>query len=123
MMAEGASNRRRAYRKGHRGEWLAAQCLRLKGFRIVAKRFKTKSGEVDIIARRGKLILMVEVKARDNVEQAMDAVTQTALRRIAAAGDEWLIKQKNYASLSIRYDLIACLPRRWPIHIPAIYMP
>lgn len=122
-MPDNANQRRRAYKRGHRSEWLAALSLRLKGYRIVATRFKTKSGEVDIIARRGKLILMVEVKARDSVEQAMDAVTQTALRRIEAAGDEWLIRQKNYASLSIRYDLVACLPRRWPIHIPAIYTP
>lgn len=97
--------------------------MRLKGYRIVAKRFKTKSGEVDIIARRGNLILMVEVKARNSVEEAMEAATHTALRRIESAGDIWLAKQKDYASLSIRYDLIACLPGRWPVHIPAIYMP
>lgn len=122
-MRDGTIKKRDAYKKGHRSEWLAALCLRLKGFRIVARRFKTKSGEVDIIARRGNLILMVEVKARNSVEEAMESVTHTTLRRIESAGDLWLAKQQDYASLSIRYDLIACLPRRWPVHIPAIYMP
>lgn len=110
-----------AYQKGHKGEWYAAIYLRLKGFRIVAKRYKTKSGEVDIIARRGNLVLMVEVKARDTIDQAMNAVTPLALRRIESAGDHWLQKQKDYNVLSIRYDLIACLPKRLPVHIPAIH--
>lgn len=122
-MANSADKRRQAYKKGHKGEYLANWALRLKGYRIVASRFKTKSGEVDIIARRGKLILMVEVKARSTLEQAMDAVSTTALRRIEAAGDEWLAKQADYAQLSVRYDLMAVLPRRWPIHVEAIHTP
>ena len=118
-----ADKRRRAYRKGHQGEWLAAWILRIKAFRIVARRFKTKSGEVDLIARRGDLVLMVEVKARPTLEQAMDAVPPSALKRIEAAGDEWLARQKDHARLSVRYDLIAVLPRRWPVHVTAIHMP
>lgn len=122
-MANSADKRRRAYQKGHVGEYLAGWILRLKLFRIVARRYKTKSGEIDLIARRGNLILMVEVKARPTLEQAMDAVSATALHRIESAGDEWLAKQPDYANLSIRYDLIAVLPRRWPIHVKAIYTP
>lgn len=122
-MPNSADQRRKAYHRGHKGEYLAGWALRLKGYRIVAKRFKTKSGEVDIIARRGNLIAMVEVKARPTLEQAMDAVSVTALRRIEAAGDDWLTKQSDYAKLSIRYDLMAVLPRRWPIHVVAIHTP
>lgn len=122
-MAKAADKRRAAYKKGHRGEQMAAWALRIKGYRILTTRYKTKSGEVDIIARRGNLVLMVEVKARPTLEQAMDAVTHSALCRIEAAGDEWLARQKDYAVLSIRYDLIAILPRRWPVHIAAIYAP
>ncbi len=118
-----ADRRRRANRKGHRGEWLAAWILRLTAFRIVARRFKTKSGEVDLIARRGDLVLIVEVKARPTLEQAMDAIPTSALKRIEAAGDEWLARQADHADLSVRYDLIAILPRRWPVHVPAIHLP
>lgn len=122
-MAGNADKRRQAYHKGRKGEYLAGWALRLKLFRIVETRYKTKLGEIDLIARRGSLILMVEVKARPTLEQAMEAVTPTALRRIEAAGDNWLAKQADYAKLSIRYDLIAVLPRRWPIHVSAIYTP
>ncbi|TIO58114.1 MAG: YraN family protein, partial [Mesorhizobium sp.] len=55
--------RRKAYRRGHRGEWLAALALMLKGYRILARRHRTKLGEIDLIARRGDLVLFVEVKA------------------------------------------------------------
>lgn len=122
-MTTSADNWRQAYKKGHRGEYLAGWALRLKFFRIVERRYKTKSGEIDLIARRGSLILMVEVKARPTLEQAMDAISTTALRRIEAAGDEWLAKQADYAKLSIRYDLMAILPRSWPIHVEAIHTP
>jgi putative endonuclease len=57
-------HRRKAYRRGHRGEWLAALALMLKGYRILARRHRTKLGEIDLIARRGDLVLFVEVKAR-----------------------------------------------------------
>jgi putative endonuclease len=113
--------RQEAERRGHRGEWLAAWYLRFKGYRIVAKRFKTKTGEVDIIARRRDLIIMVEVKARPTVLEAMDAITATAQRRIEAAGDIWLARQKDFARLSVRYDLIAVLPRKWPVHVERLF--
>ena len=113
--------RQEAERRGHRGEWLAAWYLRLKGYRILAKRFKTSRGQVDIIARRKDLIVMVEVKARPTVLEAMDAVTATAQRRIEAAGDIWLARQKDFARLSVRYDLIAILPRKWPVHVERLF--
>lgn len=116
-----SDKRRKAYALGHAGESRAAWALRLKGYRIVAKRYKTKAGEVDLIARKGDLVAMVEVKARPTLEEAMDAVTPTALRRIEAAGDIWLAKQPDYARLSIRYDLVAVLARRWPIHVENIH--
>ena len=67
-------SRQRAYRRGHRGEWLAAAALMLKGFRIIARRYRTKLGEIDLIARRGNLVLIVEVKVRPTLMQAMEAI-------------------------------------------------
>ena len=63
--------RLKAYRRGHRGEWLAAAALLLKGYRIVARRYRTRLGEVDLIARRGRLVLFVEVKVRATLIEAM----------------------------------------------------
>lgn len=113
--------RQEAERRGHRSEWLAAWYLRFKGYRIVAKRFKTKAGEVDIIARKRDLIIMVEVKARSSVLEAMEAISTTAQRRIESAGDIWLSRQRDFAKLSVRYDLIAILPRSWPVHVERLF--
>jgi putative endonuclease len=116
-----ARDRQAAYQKGHRGETRAAWALRLKGFRIVARRYKTKLGEVDLIARKANLIIMVEVKARSTLEDALQSVTHTAWRRIEAAGDLWLAQQPDYAQLSIRYDIVAVLPSKWPVQIEGVW--
>lgn len=108
--------RRRAQKWGHLSEWLAAASLILKGYRILKMRYKTKLGEVDIIARKGELIAMIEVKARRSIEEAFDAVTPTSQKRIEAAGDVWMSKQKNPHLFSIRYDIIAVRPWKWPHH-------
>lgn len=113
--------RRKALRLGHRGEWLAAMALRIKGYRILARRYRTRLGEIDLIARRGDLVVMVEVKARPTLIAAMEAVTVTAERRIEAAGDLWLARQPGHGRLSVRYDLVAILPWRWPVHVPNLF--
>jgi putative endonuclease len=120
-MAYSNGKKLRAYKRGHRSEWLAAAALMFKGYRIVARRFKTKLGEIDLIARRGDLILVVEVKARPTLIEAMDAVGPQAMRRIEAAADLWLARQPDYARLSVRFDLIAILPRKWPVHVPSVF--
>ncbi len=121
MTADARLGRRRAYRKGHRGEWLAALALTLKGYRILARRFRTPLGEIDLIAKRGNLVAIVEVKARPTLEEAMNAVGPLAQRRIDAAADLWLARRRDHARLSLRYDLIAILPGRWPVHVENIY--
>ena len=113
--------KKRAYRRGHTAEWLAALALTLKGYRIVARRFRTKAGEVDLIVRKGDLVALVEVKARSGEREAVDAVTATAARRIAAAGDIWLSRQPDMAKLSVRCDIVAVLPWRWPRHFPGAF--
>lgn len=118
MRADQRDRRLGAYRRGHRGEWLAALALTLKGFRILARRYRTPAGEIDLIAKRGSLVLMVEVKARPTLVQAMEAVTHSAERRIEAAADLWLARRPDYGRLSVRFDLVAVLPGRWPVHVP-----
>ncbi|MDV6227113.1 YraN family protein [Nitratireductor aquimarinus] len=116
-----AEARRKAYRLGHRGEWFAAMALRLKGYRILARRYRTKLGEIDLIARRGDVVAIVEVKARPTLEQAMDAVGYQAQSRIEHAADLWLGRQPDHARLSLRFDLVAILPRRWPVHVENVF--
>jgi putative endonuclease len=112
-----ALHRRQAYRRGHRGEWLAAVALMLKGYRILARRHRTKLGEIDLIARRGDLVLFVEVKARRTLMEAMEAIARSSERRIEGAADLWLSRQPDYGKLSVRFDMVAVLPWRWPVHV------
>ena len=108
--------RRKAERRGHVAEYLAAVYLLLKGYRILAIRYRTRLGEIDIIARKGDLAVFVEVKARTFEGQAIDAVGYTTQRRIQAASDLWLAKRQDTAGLSRRYDVVAVLPFRIPRH-------
>ena len=115
--------RRRDLGKGHRGERLACWALRLKFYRILAVRYRTKLGEIDIVARRGDLVAIVEVKARPSVVEAMDAVGPAAQRRIEAAADLWLARQPDHHRLSLRFDIVAVRPWRWPVHVPGAWSP
>ena len=120
-MPQATDTRRKAYRRGHRGEWLAALALMLKGYRIVAHRYRTKLGEIDLIARRGDLVLIVEVKVRASLLEAMDAIAYQSERRIEDAADLWLARQPDFGRLSVRFDMVAVLPRRWPVHVPNVF--
>ncbi|WP_018855181.1 YraN family protein [Rhizobium sp. 42MFCr.1] len=107
-----AADRRRALGRGQVSEYLAALYRILKGYRIVALRYRTK--EIDIIARKRNLAIFVEVKALREEMSAIDAVSPTAQNRIRAASDLWLQRQRDYALLSRRYDIVAILPGRLP---------
>ena len=120
-MGKGVEERLKAYRRGHRGEWLASLALMLKGYRIVARRYRTKLGEIDLIARRGDLVLIVEVKTRPSLIEAMEAVARSSERRIEGAADLWLASQPDHGRLSIRFDLVAVLPWRWPVHVENVF--
>jgi putative endonuclease len=109
-------NRLKAFRRGHVSEYLAALYLLAKGYRIRAIRYRTKAGEIDIIARRGDLVVCVEVKARRDADSADFAVTGTAQRRIRAASEVWLARQPDAHRISLRYDIVAVRPWRLPRH-------
>lgn len=114
----GFAKRRKALRRGHLSEYIAALYLFAKGYRILAIRHRTKLGEIDIIARKGDLAVFVEVKARRGEREAIDAVAPAAQHRIRAASDLWLARRADHAALSQRYDIVAILPGRWPRHFP-----
>jgi putative endonuclease len=118
MAPEPANIRKiRALRKGAIAEYRAVLALLLKGYRIAAFRYRTKLGEIDIIARKGDLVACIEVKARANIESAVTAVSPLSQRRIRAASNLWLARQPDATRLSIRYDIISVSPWRWPVHL------
>jgi putative endonuclease len=110
-------NRLKAFRRGHVSEYIAALYMVAKGYRISAIRYRTKLGEIDIIARRGDLIVCVEVKARRDVDSAVFAVTGATQHRIRAASELWLSRQPDAHRLSLRYDIVAVRPWRLPKHL------
>jgi putative endonuclease len=109
--------KRRSERKGRRAELLAALALVLKGYRIVSLRYRTPVGEIDIVARKRDLVAFVEVKARRDLAAGVDAVSYPAQRRIAAAGELFISRQRDAARLSWRHDVIVVSPWKWPVHL------
>ncbi len=109
--------RRRAYGRGRRAEALAAWWLRLKGYRILAHGFRVASGEIDLIARRGRVLAYVEVKARPNLEEARQALTPRQRRRIERAAEAFLQQHPGLAGLDQRFDVVLLAPKRRPHHL------
>ena len=114
------ATRQRAERGGRRAESLAAWWLRLKGWRILARRARTPLGEVDLIARRGRVLAFVEVKARATAGQAEIALDDYRLRRVAAAA-EALAPRYARAGDDLRIDAMLIIPRRLPRHLADVW--
>eukprot|EP01037_Dinobryon_pediforme_P028189 gene28189-31358_t len=114
---DATEDRRKAYAWGLSAEIRAAWYLRLKGYRILARRYKVARGEIDLIARRGRTIAFIEVKARPSEDGALEAVTWRARRRIEAAALAWGAANPAYADHDWRFDIVAILPGRWPRHV------
>ena len=106
---------------GRRGEILAALLLMAKGYRILGFRLKTPQGEIDILARRGRVLAVVEVKRRSDLITALDAVTPDQRRRLTRAAEALVSHHPALANAAIRLDLIALAPRQWPRHVPGAW--
>ncbi len=104
-------------RRGRRAERLAAWRLRLAGYRVLARRYRTPVGEIDLIARRGRRLVMVEVKARPTEALARQAVPERQRRRIAMAARRFLAANPRYRDHAVRFDVMAVVPGRLPIVI------
>jgi putative endonuclease len=106
-----------AFRLGLSAESRAAMLLVAKAYRIVARRFRSPGGEIDIVARRRRDLVFVEVKARDDLDAAAEAVTERGKRRIVAAAEYWLASHPQDADCFIRFDVILVAPGKLPRHI------
>lgn len=113
--------RRRAERYGRWGETLAVLLLACQGFRIVARRCRTPAGEIDIVARRGRLLVACEVKARQRGETELVAPRQW--RRIAAALDAHVARHPELAGCDRRFDLVEIVAGRLPRHGRDVWRP
>lgn len=116
-------DRQAAYRHGHFAEAAAAGLLMAKGFRLLARRYRTPLGELDLIVKRGRLVAFVEVKARATRREGLESVGRMSERRIVGAADLWLAKHPDAAGLDLRYDMVVVTPGRLPLHLPDAFRP
>ena len=112
--------RQRAERGGRRAEALAALWLQLKGWSVIGRRVRTPRGEVDLVARRGRTLAFIEVKARATAAEANLSLDDYRLRRVAAAA-EALAPRYQRPGDDIRIDAVYIVPRRLPRHIPNVW--
>jgi putative endonuclease len=112
-----AEGRRAAFHRGRRGERLALWWLRAKGYRILAQDYRSPVGEIDVVARRGRILAIIEVKSRDTVDAAAEAISLRQRGRIIAAARLYLGRNPRHADCSVRFDVMLVIPGRWPRHI------
>jgi len=110
-----------AFRTGLSAESRAAALLMAKGYRILAKRFRTPYGEIDLVARKRNLLAFIEVKARANLDDAAYAVTPRQHQRIIEAAQAWLVAHPEHANFELRFDAMLIAPRRLPRHLLAAF--
>lgn len=117
------SDRRvRAERDGRRGETIAALYLRLTGWRVLARRVKTRRGEVDLVARRGRTVCFVEVKWRRTSRELDTAIDAYRLRRVADAAGLLAARYQRPGD-DVRIDVVLVAPARWPRRIVNAWQP
>ena len=101
---------------GRRAEKLAVWYLRLKGYRILARRVKTHVGEIDIVARRGRVLIIIEVKHRQTENAAEESLKIRDWKRISAAATAHISQSPTLQTLPVRYDAIFVIGRWRIIH-------
>ena len=116
-----APERVAAFQTGLSAESKASAYLIAKGYRILARRFRTPHGEIDIVARRRNLLTFVEVKARASLDDAAYSVTPQQQQRIVAAAQFWLMTHPEHANFEMRFDVILIAPKHLPKHLMAAF--
>ncbi len=115
--------KRRAERYGRSSEMLAVMALRLRGYKILMRRFRSPQGEIDIVARRGRTLCIVEVKARPDHDSAVLALTVGQRLRIERAAQALIARHPQLAVCDLRFDLILVGRGRWPRLIENAWRP
>ena len=118
---EATHRRQRAQRRGRFAEWLCLWHLRLRGWRILARDWRCPSGEIDILARRGKVLAVIEVKSRHEIDAAASALPPRQRRRIIRATEAFLLSRPDLVRLDPRFDLMLVASRRLPRHWPGAW--
>lgn len=117
------SGSKKAYRFGMLAEHIAAFGLCLRGYKILARRYKTPVGEIDLIAQRKNVLAFVEVKARADIDSALQALTPRMQERIGRAAGYFIMQNNHFTAYTIRFDLIALAPPFFWKHLDNAWHP
>ncbi len=117
MASARAERGARARRSGRRGEIFCALWLMAKGYRLLGFRLRTPQGEIDLLAQKGSIVVVVEVKRRTRLEDALASVTWAQRERLTRAARATVAHRPRLANAAVRLDLIALAPGRLPRHI------
>ena len=109
-----------AFRAGHAAEWVAAFWLMLRGYRILGFRLKSRAGEIDLLACRGRVLAVVEVKRRATIKAARLALKPAQFDRLVAAGEAIRRNRPTLKGLDLRIDIVALAPWRFPRHLRGV---
>lgn len=112
-----------SYRTGLFAEALCRLALRLKGYRILASRYRSPLGEIDIVALRGKIVALVEVKARAHQDEALESIGLRQRERLQRAANDFLAHYPQLNSHNLRFDAMLVAPKKWPKHIKDAWRP
>ncbi|MFA4995077.1 MAG: YraN family protein [Bdellovibrionales bacterium] len=113
---------RTSYKTGLAAERMCRLALRLKFYRILAQRYKTPVGEIDIVAARGNTVVAIEVKARATRDAAVESIFPQQQARIANALQHFIMCAPRYANANLRFDVMLATPWHWPVHIKNAWM-
>ncbi|KST58086.1 hypothetical protein AO398_22985 [Methylobacterium sp. GXS13] len=116
-----ALRRRAAYLRGHHAEWLAMAALSLKGYWPIGRRVSFAGGEIDLIVRRPRTIVFVEVKARSRLDDARMAIDAAKRRRFSRAVRAWVGRNPWCAGMTLRADAVFVGAGEWPVHLPGVF--
>ena len=109
-----------AYRAGHAAEWVAAVWLMLRGYRILGFRLQGRAGEIDLLACRGRVLAVVEVKRRATMQAARLALKSAQFDRLLSAGETIRRNRPALQRLDLRIDMVALAPWRFPRHLRGV---
>ena len=112
-----------SYRTGMRAEILCRWVLRLKGYRILATRYQSSRGEIDIVAKKGQTLAIVEVKARATRDEAISAILPRQQYRVRDAALDYLARHPHFKDCVLRFDAMLVASRRWPQHLVDAWQP
>ena len=125
MTPKSQHHKQQAQKRGRWGEWRCRLALTLTGWSILHHGYRSRSGsgagEIDLIARRGRVLAFIEVKTRPDIQHGLEAVSVTQQSRIARGAERFLTRHPSLATLDLRFDVMVVRPWRWPVHFADVW--